>query len=180
MTVAIFMKVEGASGESKDAAHKDWTDVESFTWGVTQPHSMASGGGAGAGKADFQNLNVVANIDKCYPAVLKHCATGKHLGQVEISMCKAGGTQIEFGKITLTDVMVTNVTVSGTSSGDTVVVNYAFQAAKIKTEYSNRPTKAARALPARWASASKKTRKPERTAACDSAHLGERYPSVVL
>ncbi|CAN7245741.1 hypothetical protein ASF11_00010 [Acidovorax sp. Leaf76] len=136
MTVAIFMKVEGASGESKDAAHKDWTDVESFTWGVTQPHSMASGGGAGAGKADFQNLNIVANIDKCYPAVLKHCATGKHLGQVEISMCKAGGTQIEFGKITLTDVMVTNVTVSGTSSGDTVVVNYAFQAAKIKTEYS--------------------------------------------
>ena len=50
MTVAIFMKVEGASGESKDAAHKDWTDVESFTWGVTQPHSMASGGGAVAGR----------------------------------------------------------------------------------------------------------------------------------
>ena len=27
MTVAIFMKVEGASGESKDAAHKDWTEA---------------------------------------------------------------------------------------------------------------------------------------------------------
>lgn len=77
----------------------------------------------------------MASIDKCYPAVLKHCSTGKHLGQVEISLCKAGGTQIEFGKITLTDVMVTSVTVSGTDGSDSVLVNYAFQAAKVKTQY---------------------------------------------
>ncbi|KQO18986.1 type VI secretion system tube protein Hcp [Acidovorax sp. Leaf78] len=136
MAVAIFMKVEGAIGESKDASHKDWTDVKSFTWGTSQPHSMATGGGAGAGKATFQNLNITAHIDKAYPAVLKHCATGKHLGQMEISMCKAGGAQIEFFKITLTDVIVTNVAVSGTAEGDIVMVNYGFQAAKIKTEYS--------------------------------------------
>ena len=136
MAVAIFMKVEGAAGESKDAAHKDWTDVKSLTWGVSQPHSMATGGGAGAGKATFQNLSITAHMDKCYPAVLKHCATGKHLGQVEISMCKAGGVQIEFCKITLTDVMVVTVAVGGTVDGDIVVVNYGFQAAKIRTEYA--------------------------------------------
>ena len=70
MTVAIFMKVEGASGESKDAAHKDWTDVESFTWGVTQPHSMASGGGAGAdggaagGAASFVGCRLTKSADQ--------------------------------------------------------------------------------------------------------------------
>src|SRR5256885_2843321 len=37
----------------------------------------------------FHDLNVIAKVDKCYPAVLKHCATGKHLGQVDISLCKA-------------------------------------------------------------------------------------------
>jgi len=135
MAIDMFMKVEGAGGESQDSNHKGWTDIDSFTWGATQPNSMASGGGAGAGKVSFHDLNVVAKVDKCYPAVLKHCATGKHLGQVDISMCKAGGTQIEYTKITLTDVLVTNVTVSGTNGGDAVTINYAFQAAKVKTQY---------------------------------------------
>jgi type VI secretion system secreted protein Hcp len=135
MAVDMFMKVEGASGESQDANHKGWTNIDSFSWGATQPHSMATGGGAGAGKVTFHDLNVVASMDKAYSAVLKHCATGKHLGQVEISLCKAGGSQIEFGKITLTDVLVTNVTVSGANGQDAVVVNYSFQAAKIKSQY---------------------------------------------
>lgn len=135
MSVDMFMKVEGASGESKDSNHTGWTDIDSFTWGAIQPHSMGSGGGAGVGKVAFQDLNVVAKIDKCYPAVLKHCATGKHLGEVQLSLCKAGGSQIEYGKITLTDVLVTSVTVSGTSSGESTVVNYSFQAAKVKTQY---------------------------------------------
>ena len=82
MSVDAFMKVEGASGESKDSNHTGWTDIDSFTWGAIQPHSMASGGGAGVGKVAFQDLNIVAKIDKCYPAVLKHCATGKHLDDI--------------------------------------------------------------------------------------------------
>jgi type VI secretion system secreted protein Hcp len=135
MSVDMFMKVEGASGESKDSNHTGWTDIDSFTWGAIQPHSMAAGGGGGVGKVAFQDLNVVAKIDKCYPAVLKHCATGKHLGEVQLSLCKAGGSQIEYGKITLTDVLVTSVTVSGTSSGESTVVNYSFQAAKVKSQY---------------------------------------------
>lgn len=135
MSVDMFMKVEGASGESQDANHKGWTNISSMSWGATQPHSMSSGGGAGAGKVTFHDLNVVAQMDKAYPAVLKHCATGKHLGQVEISLCKAGGGQIEFGKVTLTDVLVTNVTVSGASAADTVMINYSFQAAKVKAQY---------------------------------------------
>ncbi|MDT0139567.1 type VI secretion system tube protein Hcp [Acidovorax sp. PRC11] len=135
MSVDMFMKVEGASGESQDSNHKSWTDIRSFSWGATQPNSMATGSGAGAGKVTFHDLSIVAKMDKAYPAVLKHCSTGKHLGQVEISMCKAGGTQIEFGKITLTDVLVTSVTVSGTDGSDAVLVNYAFQAAKVKTQY---------------------------------------------
>lgn len=135
MAIDMFMKVEGAGGESQDSNHKGWTDIDSFTWGATQPNSMASGGGAGAGKVSFHDLNVVAKVDRCYPAVLKHCATGKHLGQVDISMCKAGGAQIEYTKITLTDVLVTNVAVSGTNGGDAVTINYAFQASKVKTQY---------------------------------------------
>ena len=95
MAVDMFMKIDGANGESKDANHKDWTDIVSFSWGATQPGNLASGGGLGAGKASFNDLHVVARIDMAAPAVMKHCASGKHLSKIELSMCKAGGEQIE-------------------------------------------------------------------------------------
>ncbi|OZI37314.1 Hcp1 family type VI secretion system effector [Bordetella genomosp. 10] len=140
MAVDMFMRIEGASGESKDANHKEWTDILSFSWGATQPGSMATGGGGGSGKASFNDLHVVARIDKAAPAVMKHCAGGKHLSKVELSICKAGGTQIEYSKITLDDVMVTSVQLSGDNTATSadpeyVLVNYAFQASKVTQQY---------------------------------------------
>lgn len=136
MAVDIFMKIDGANGESKDANHKDWSDVLSFSWGATQPGNMSSGGGLGAGKASFNDLHIVARIDKAAPAVLKHCASGKHLNSVQLSMCKAGGTQIEYSRITLEDVLVSSVQQSGDGGSESgVIINYAFQAAKVKQQY---------------------------------------------
>ncbi|MBO9356845.1 type VI secretion system tube protein Hcp [Bordetella petrii] len=129
------MKIDGANGESKDANHKNWTDIISFSWGATQPGNMASGGGLGAGKASFNDLHVVARIDKAAPAVMKHCASGKHLGKIELSVCKAGGQQVEYSKITLEDVLVSSVQLSGELNSESVVVNFAFQAAKVKQQY---------------------------------------------
>ena len=131
----MFMKIDGANGESKDANHKNWSDIISFSWGATQPGNMASGGGLGAGKASFNDLHVVARIDKAAPAVMKHCASGKHLGRIELSVCKAGGQQVEYTKITLEDVLVSSVQLSGDPKSESVTVNYAFQAARVKQQY---------------------------------------------
>ena len=135
MSVDMFMKIDGASGESKDANHKNWTDIVSFSWGATQPGNLASGGGLGAGKASFNDLHVVARIDKAAPAVMKHCASGKHLSKIELSVCKAGGQQVEYTKITLEDVLVSSVQLTGELNAEAVTVNFAFQAAKVKQQY---------------------------------------------
>lgn len=149
MAVDMYMKIEGANGESKDANHKDWTDIMSFSWGASQPGSMATGGGGGQGKASFNDLNVLARIDKAAPAVMKHCASGKHLSKVELSICKAGGEQIEYSKITLEDVLVTAVQLNAEKEVETVMVNYSFQAARVKQQYweqSERGSKGAESL----------------------------------
>lgn len=67
MGVAMFMKVDGVTGESADAQHKGWTDIQSFTWGASQPGAMASGSGGNAGKASFNDLVVAAYMDKGHP-----------------------------------------------------------------------------------------------------------------
>ena len=135
MSVDMFMKIEGANGESKDSNHKDWTDIVSFAWGANQPGSMATGGGGGTGKASFNDLHVVARIDKAAPAVMKHCASGKHLGKVEVSVCKAGGEQVEYTKITLEEVLATSVQLAAGIDDEIVLVNYTFQAARVKQQY---------------------------------------------
>lgn len=135
MAIDMFLKVEGVKGESKDAGHKDWTDITSFSWGASQPGNMATGGGGGAGKVNFTDLRVEAAIDKATTVMLKHCASGKHLSKIEVSVCKAGGQQVEYTRIILEDVLVTNVNYTGADDSDLLKVSYSFQAAKVSQKY---------------------------------------------
>lgn len=135
MALDMYLRIEGIKGESKDTNHKDWTDIESFTWGAEQPGSMNTGGGGGAGKVNFDDLVVVAAIDKAAPTVLQNCATGKHFSKVEVSVCKAGGKQIEYSRTTLEDVIVTSVKFVGTQENETLMMEFGFQAAKVKNHY---------------------------------------------
>jgi type VI secretion system secreted protein Hcp len=140
MPIALFMKVQGADGESKNSVYKNWTDLDSFSWGADQPDTMSKGGGGGAGQVSFDNLTAVASMDKSYTPMLVKCASGEHIGKIEVAGAKAGGDQMEFLKITLEDVIVTSVTVSGAESSE-VKCTYSFKAAKVKSEYSEQTDK---------------------------------------
>ena len=138
MGVAMFLKVDGTTGESADSQHTGWTDIRSFSWGARQPAARSSGGGGNAGKANFDDLIVTAYMDKSTPAIMKYCASGKHLPKVEISSCKTGGKQIEFSRVTLEEVIVTLAQVAGTDDSDAtdrLVMKYGFQAARVKKQY---------------------------------------------
>jgi type VI secretion system secreted protein Hcp len=143
MAIALYLKVDGADGESKDSAHKNWVDLDSFHWGALQPHSAGTGSGLGAGRASFHDLSCVASVDKAYSALLGKCAKGEHIPKVMVSGAKAGGTQMEYYKITLEDVLVTSVDVNG-AHGAEMKVSYSFQAAKVKSEYSEQTDKGAK------------------------------------
>ena len=132
----MFLKLEKIKGESKDKVHKDSIHVLAWSWGLSQSGTAHSGTGAGAGKVNVQDISLTKWVDSSSTALIVAACKGTHIKEAKLTVRKAGDKPLEYIKITLTDVMVTNVTVSGTSSGDTVVVNYAFQAAKIKTEYS--------------------------------------------
>jgi len=54
-----FLKIEGVSAESTDVTQKDWIEVLSYSWGVSQPASgsASSGGGRSAERADFSEFS---------------------------------------------------------------------------------------------------------------------------
>jgi type VI secretion system Hcp family effector len=112
---AIYIKIEGITGESKDAKHKGWIDALGFSYQVSQSTSVFTGGGGGVGRGDFAPLVFSHFYDRASPMLFRFCAAGKHIPKVEISLCKMGGKQEEFVHITLTDVVLTHVEPAGTS-----------------------------------------------------------------
>ena len=134
MASDIFAKIGDIKGESLDDKHKDEIEILSFSWGVTNSGSAATGSGAGSGKATFQDLVVVHNIDKASPDLMRACATGTHLKEATITHRKAGKGQQEFLVVKMNDVIITGVTHGGaTGQPYSETVSLAF--AKVDLEY---------------------------------------------
>ena len=91
MAFDIFLKIDGIKGESSDAQHREEIEPASFSWGVSQQGSTSVGGGAGAGKASFQDLHVVMNVSRASPQLFLACAEGRHIKTAVLTCRKAGG-----------------------------------------------------------------------------------------
>jgi type VI secretion system secreted protein Hcp len=108
-----FLKIADIPGESADTKHKSEIDVESFSFEVQQHGTQGVGTGGGAGKASFQDIHFVKKIDKSSPILLLSCASGKHIKEATLTVRKAGGEQLEYLKIKLTDVLVSSYSHAG-------------------------------------------------------------------
>jgi type VI secretion system secreted protein Hcp len=134
-----FIKLDGIPGESLDSKHKDEIAVLSFSFGVTQSGLAAGGpgGGAGAGKAQFQDFFFSANTQRSTPKLMQACASGEHVKTATLTVRKAGAGQQEYFKVTLSDVVVSSFQTGGSPQGeagpmDSVGLNFA----KIQVQYS--------------------------------------------
>ncbi|MDY0004676.1 MAG: type VI secretion system tube protein Hcp [Polyangia bacterium] len=130
----FFIKIAGIDGESKDSKHTGWIDVLSFGYGVSQSSSMFTGGGGGVGKASFDTLNFVHYVDKATPNLMQYCASGKHVGTVEVSCCKVGDGSQEYMRVTMTDCIITHAGPSGSTSDARVTESVGISYSKIKVE----------------------------------------------
>ncbi|WEX10873.1 type VI secretion system tube protein Hcp [Chelativorans sp. AA-79] len=130
----MFLKLKTIDGESKDEKHQNEIDVESFSWGVSQPGTFGTGGGGGAGKANFSDFSIAKFVDKSSHRLLIACATGEHIGDGTFFIRKAGGKQEEYVKYTFTDLLVSSYQLSG--SGERPMESISLNFAKVKMEYA--------------------------------------------
>ena len=111
--VDYFLKLDGIEGESQDDKHKGDIDVESWSWGESQSGTHSGGGGGGAGKVQMQDFHFVMKVNKSSPKLLLACATGDHIKKAVLVCRKAGKTQQEFLKITMSDLLVSSFQTGG-------------------------------------------------------------------
>jgi type VI secretion system secreted protein Hcp len=132
-----YLKIDGVQGESTDQQHPGEIQLESWSFGESNPVSPAPGGaGIGAGKVHMQDFRFATKIDKAGPPLFLACATGKHIPSVVLTCRKAGGTPLDFLRVTLNDVVVSSYGTSSSGGGEVVPteeVSLAFS--KITFEY---------------------------------------------
>lgn len=151
----IYLQVIGISGkivgESKEPAHMNWIAVSSVSSGDLAEEakadaaigSQSSGAGAGKAKADaaatrdagsgmttgrraHKPFVIVREVDKASPLLMKACASGEHLKEVDIDDVSNGKTV----HYVLSDVVISSVNKAG--GGDRPTESVTFNYTKIE------------------------------------------------
>jgi type VI secretion system secreted protein Hcp len=135
-----FLKIDGISGESKDSKHKDEIELVSFSWGLAETGSSRSGGGS-ASRPQFRDFEFTMKVNKASPQLFLATASGKHLKEATLSVRRAGKAQLEYLKITFTDVLVTSYQQAGADDLPHEVVSLAFD--RIDLQYTQQASSGA-------------------------------------
>jgi type VI secretion system secreted protein Hcp len=126
MAVDVFLLIGDIKGESKDSKHEGEIDVLSWSWGLSNPVTGQTGGGLGAGKANFSDISFMHAVDKASAALMTACAMGNHYDTATLVSRKAGKGQQEYMIVKMKEVFVTSVQQSGSSEHPTESVSLAF------------------------------------------------------
>ena len=130
-----FLLLSDIRGESQDAQHKDWIEVESWSIGATQTGTSATGGGGGAGKVSFQDFHFVMPMSIASPLIMSACATGKHYPEARF-VCRKDPGKNDYLRMSFTDVLISSYQTGGSSSGGSSPRDQiSFSFSKISQEY---------------------------------------------
>ena len=75
---------------------------------MTQTGGTPAVGAAAPARYWFTTSNLPSEPDFASPALMLHCANGKHIPEAHLTVRKAGGQPLEYLKIKLTDVLVSS------------------------------------------------------------------------
>lgn len=124
MSMQTHLKIAGIDGESTHKGHENEIELSWWNWGIE--NAAKPGPGGGAGKATAHALAFTHGYDRASPQLAKACAQGKRLATATLSARKAGKGQQDFLTITLSNVLVTSISVSGDDDeiGESVGLSY--------------------------------------------------------
>lgn len=118
MAFDAFLKIEGIPGESTDDKHQDWIEILSFAHNMEQPASAtaSSVGGATAERVNHSTFDITHLIDQASPKLYEACCTGKHIKEVTLELCRAGGDKVKYMEVKLEQVVISKVTPTGAAN----------------------------------------------------------------
>jgi type VI secretion system secreted protein Hcp len=135
---SVFLKLGDIRGESTAAGHAGEIDVQAWSWGATNPATVATGStGVSTGKVSVADLTLQKALDAASPKLFELVTIGTHT-PTAILTARRDSDGLEYLKITLTDVVVSTQQLSGSSERPSESVGLSF--AKVLVQYRSGPT----------------------------------------
>jgi len=125
MAIDFFLKIDSIRGESADAKHKGEIDLISFSWGASPPTERPPA------RAAIRDFSIVKAVDSASPLLLQAACQGTSQGRALFVARKAGDAQVEYIKITFTDVIVSSVSWTGSAEGPMEAVTLGYRTAEV-------------------------------------------------
>ena len=141
MAVDMFLKIPGIDGESADQSHRGEIDILSWTWGMSQSGTTHLGSGGGSGKVSVQDITLSKYVDASSPALLLGCCKGTHLDEAVLVVRKAGESPLEYIRLTMKEVIVSQVSTGGHDTEDRLTESVTLNFAEFKFEYQTQSRK---------------------------------------
>ena len=118
MAFDAFLKVDGIPGGSTDDRHKEWIEVLSFNWGVSQPATPLSSEGKEQTTPTHQNFSIVKPVDNASARLFKACCLAELIKEVTLELCRATEKKEKYMSYKFTDVIVASWRPQGAPKGD--------------------------------------------------------------
>jgi len=126
-------------GESQDEDFKDCIQIDSWSWTGTNASSHHVGSGGGAGKVLHGDLQCQKWLDKASIVLFDKLNCGDHFAEAVLHCRKKQGNEgkaLEFLKITMKHVTVSNVSLGGHSNATTISESISLSYQEVKFEYT--------------------------------------------
>jgi type VI secretion system secreted protein Hcp len=127
MAFDAFLKIDSIPGESTDSQYKNWIEVLSYGHEVKQPvsYTASSAGGATAERVNFGAFSITKAVDLASPKLLEACCTGKHIKEITLVVCRAGGDKQKYMEIKMEQVLIADYRHLGGGEFPTETIEFA-------------------------------------------------------
>ena len=145
MASDFLLEIDTIPGESQDKKHKNTIEIDSFSWGGSNPGTFQTGGGGGKGKTNFSDITFSAKVSKASPLLAQAMVEHKHFKNVKLYVRKRGGQGVveDYYKVELEQAAVTAYSSSGhgTDAEHVETETFSIGFAKIKFVYKEQDEK---------------------------------------
>ncbi len=120
--MAAYIRFSDVEGEAQDKDHKGWSDLLSFSQGLTQPGGGATGPTRRRGDVIVDDIACAKELDKASPKIAEAVCKGKVFPKVEIHLTASytdAGRQTYYA-YDLKNVLVTSYTITGDGQAESV------------------------------------------------------------
>lgn len=145
-----YIKIDGVEGESSRSRRAPGGEIDVLSWSWGSSRHAGGGGGGRIALRSLDQVTVTARADKSSPKLAEALSRGQRLGTIVLEAKPTRGSEDDYVRYTLTDVIVTSVRSSGSSGGgDVPTESVSLSFTKIEVDYQGQEARGLLGVPAR-------------------------------